>query len=120
MTITFQRHPGAKYLELGGGSRPFLHPRCQGGEDVCVDVRPCQDAEGRPTVDFIADLNEPLALTTGEFDGVLSVYALEHLSWRKVRSFLKEVCRVLRPGGKAVFVTANTEAQIRWTCRTRR
>lgn len=100
--IEFHVPPGTKILELGGGNNP--HPQ----STVRVDVRP------GPHTSFVCDFNDPLPIATGEFDVVYSQYCLEHLSWRKVRQFLGECCRVLKPGGKAVFVTANTEAQIEW------
>lgn len=95
-----------KVVELGGGANPMLQPN--------VDCRACYDAQGRPTVDIQADFNEPLPLGDKDFDGVLCRYALEHVSWRRVRPFLAEVFRILRPGGKAIFLVPNTEAQLRW------
>jgi predicted SAM-dependent methyltransferase len=104
--IELKLHPGQRYIELGGGAHPLIRPN--------VDVRPCYDAQGNPTVDFTADFNEPLLITSEEWDGVFSHFVLEHISWRKVPQFLKEVFRILKPGGKAVIVTANTPAQIKW------
>lgn len=112
MAITLRSRPEDILLELGGGANPVLKPRCQGGKDVCIDSRLCYDAEGKQTVDIQADLNEILPLQSDEFDGVFSQYLLEHLSWRKVRQFVQEMSRVLKPGGRCVAVTANTEAQM--------
>jgi predicted SAM-dependent methyltransferase len=97
---------GPKVLELGGGAAPMFHPN--------VDVRPCFDANGHPTVDFTADFEKPLPITSDEWDGVLAKYVVEHLSWRSVARFIAEVHRITRPGGIAVFITANGEAQMRW------
>ena len=112
--LTVNKRPDEVYLELGGGANPVLKPRCRGGTDVCVDVRPCVDAGGESTVDFTADFNDPLPIQDGEFHGVLCQYALEHVSYRRVPGLLKEVCRVLKPGGRVVFVVPNTEAQLDW------
>lgn len=98
--IELKTRPTDRLVELGGGDNPRLRPN--------VDCRP------GPNVDLIADFNKPLPLPDGDFDGVFSQYALEHVSWRNVRGFLKEVCRILRPGGKAAFVVPNTEEQMRW------
>ena len=91
--------PGQRVCELGGGDRPIFRPN--------VDVRPM------PTVDLVADFEKPLPMYTGEWDGVMGHFCIEHLSWKKVRGFISEVHRILRPGGIAVFVTANLLEQCR-------
>lgn len=97
---------GAKIIELGGGANPQFRPN--------VDTRACYDAQGNQTVDFTADFNEPLPISDNEWDGVFARFVIEHLSWRKVPTFLAEVLRILKPGGKVVIITANTEAQLKW------
>jgi len=96
--------PGDKVLELGGGDRPQFHPN--------LDVR-----EG-PSVDIVCDLNEPLPIEQESYDGIFSMYLIEHLSWRRVRGFIGEVHRILKPNGICVFVTANILEQcklaIKW------
>ncbi len=104
--IQLKTKPTDKVIELGGGANPLIRPNC--------DVRWCQDANGNQTVDFLADFNEPLPIQSDEWDGVFSQYALEHISWRKVKQFIREVYRILKNGGKAVFVVPNTEAQLKW------
>jgi predicted SAM-dependent methyltransferase len=85
---------GEAVIELGGGERPLFHPN--------VDVRP------GPGVDIVADLGEPLVmLASHQYDGVFSRFSIEHISWRKVRGFIGEAHRILKPGGIAVFITAN-------------
>ncbi len=91
---------GARVLEIGGGLAPSYHPN--------LDVRP------GPGVDVVHDLSKPLPFEWGSFDGVYSKYSLEHISWRAVPGVLKEVFRVLAPGGTAVFVVPNTVAQMDW------
>ncbi len=88
-----------KILELGGGN--------------CPQFRPNLDIRAEPNVDIVADLNEPLPIQNEEWDGVYSSYQLEHLSWRKIKDFLKEVYRILKPGGTAVFITADLLEQAR-------
>lgn len=104
--ITLKTNPGQKVLELGGGANPLIRPN--------VDCRYCTDANGNQTVDFTADFNEPLPITSDEWDAVFSRFVVEHLSYRKVPQFLSEVFRIIKPGGKVVIVTANTPAQIEW------
>jgi predicted SAM-dependent methyltransferase len=96
-SLPFQQ--GHKVIELGGGQKPIFRPN--------LDIRAC------PEVDIVADLNEPLPVKNDEWDGVFCSYLWEHLSWRKISNFLKEVNRIIRPGGVAVFVTPNSEAQMR-------
>lgn len=91
---------GAAVIELGGGDRPAFRPN--------VDSRPM------PTVDVVADLGQRLPLEADQYDGVFSHYAIEHVSWRQVRTLIAEAFRILKPGGTAVFVTANLAAQARY------
>lgn len=98
--------PGARVIELGGGAMPQWHPN--------VDVRYCFDAARTPTVDFTADFGQPLPIQSAEWDVVFSRYAIEHISWRLVAGFIGELARILVPGGTAMIVTANAEAQLRW------
>lgn len=98
--------PTVRVIELGGGASPQWHPN--------VDVRQCFDAAGNPTVDFTADFGQPLPIMSDEWDVVFSRYAIEHISWRLVSGFISEVARILKPGGTAVVITANAEAQMQW------
>ncbi len=82
-----------RVVELGGGDVPVYHPN--------VDIRP------GPKVDIVADLNERLPFKDGEWDGVFSQFLMEHLKLSRVRPFLGEVHRILRPGGMAIIITAN-------------
>jgi predicted SAM-dependent methyltransferase len=91
---------GAKVLEIGGGDAPSYHPN--------LDVRPGAG------VDVVHDLSNPLPFHHATFEGVYSKYSLEHVSWRLVPGVLREVLRVLKPGGAAVFVVPNTVAQMKW------
>lgn len=83
----------AKIIELGGGKSPLYHPNV--------------DLYWAPQVDIVADLNYPLPISSEIYDGIYCQYALEHLSWRKVKGFIKECHRILKPGGKSIFITAN-------------
>ena len=112
--IRFEVNPLDRYLELGGGGNPCLKPECQGGNSVNVDVRMCHDQEGRQTVDVVADLGQPLPLGGDHFNSVVSFFCLEHLRYDRVVPLLRECHRVLKGGGKAVFVIPNTEAQAKW------
>lgn len=90
---------GDKVLEVGGGDRPSF--------------RPNMDCRQLPTVDIVADLNEPWPVNNETYDGVFGMYIIEHVSWRRVRQFIGESYRVLRPTGIAVMITANLLEQAR-------
>ena len=100
--MNLKKNPSDRILELGGGDNP--HPSC----DINVDVRPGDK------VHFVADFNKPLPIKDEDFNGVFSQFVIEHLSWRSVKTFLKEVFRIVKAGSDVFFITANTEAQIKW------
>lgn len=104
--IQFNIKPGSKVIELGGGECPQFRPN--------VDVRQCFGPDGNPTVDFTANFDGPLPIKSEEWDAVFAHFVIEHISWRSVRLFISEVFRILKPGGKAIMITANTEAQMKW------
>lgn len=104
--VQLRTKPGEKILELGGGAMPVVRPN--------ADVRQCYDPQGNPTVDVVCDFEKPLPFPTSEYDGVFSKFVVEHLSWRVLPAFLKEVARITKTGGKFVIVTANTEAQLKY------
>jgi glycosyltransferase involved in cell wall biosynthesis/predicted SAM-dependent methyltransferase len=88
----------SKSVELGGGETPRFHPN--------VDVRKV------PGVDIVLDLESPpYPLEAGAFNHVYCSYALEHISWRKVKDVLKEMLRILAPGGKAELIIPNLQEQ---------
>ena len=89
-----------KVIELGGGTIPMFRPN--------LDVRAAEN------VDIVADFNEKLPLEDKLYDGIFSKFCIEHLSWRKVLFFMQECARILKDGGTAVFITANTERQMEW------
>lgn len=87
-----------KCLEIGGGSRPLLHPN--------MDVRAI------PGVDLVWNLSEfPWPVDDESIDTVVGIYVAEHIAWPVFDAFIKEIQRILKPGGKAVFLTSNLEAQ---------
>lgn len=83
-----------KVLEIGGGSRPLFHPNI--------------DMQKLPTVDIVHNLEEfPYPFKDDEFDGILGMYIIEHISWRKVKQFIRELYRILKYGGKIILLTSN-------------
>jgi SAM-dependent methyltransferase len=111
---TFQRHVAAyalcagllpadaRVLDLGcgaGHSYDRLAPRETVGVDLDAGALAGQDRETH-----VADMRD-LPFEDGAFGAVLSVQSLEHVP--DGAAVLREVRRVLAPGGVAVFVTPN-------------
>lgn len=99
MQYNFPFPQNSNVIELGGGTKPYFRPN--------LDVRAAEN------VDIVADFNKPLPIEDNQYDGIFSSFCIEHISWRKVFSFLKECYRIVKPGNKVVFLTANTEEQIK-------
>jgi SAM-dependent methyltransferase len=110
---TYQRHvaayrvcapllPDGRVLDLGcgtGHSYRELSPRVSVGVDLDPAVLTGQERE---TV--AADMRS-LPFADGSFASVISVQSIEHVP--DPESVLREVVRVLEPGGRAVLVTPN-------------
>ena len=98
-----------RVLDVGSGSGEFaqaLAERLPSAEYVGVDVslRAVVEAQalGRPGR-FIAADAERLPFADASFDGVLSLYALEHFA--RPQAVLAELARVLAPGGILALVS---------------
>jgi SAM-dependent methyltransferase len=99
--------PTDKVCELGGGSNPMF---CRSGGvnrliGDNVDIRP------EPGVDIVANLENPLPIASEVYDLVFSKYSIEHINWRKVKDHVKEIYRILKPGGRVFILTANLYEQ---------
>jgi SAM-dependent methyltransferase len=110
---TYQRHvatyrmcapllPSGRVLDLGcgvGHSFEELAPRETVGVDLSADALQGQERETH-----VADMRA-LPFADASFASVLSVQSIEHVP--DPSSVLREVVRVLEPGGTAIFVTPN-------------
>ncbi len=110
---TFQRHvaayveaatllPEVRTLDLGcgaGHSYDRLAPRETVGVDLDAGALQGQDRETH-----VADMRR-LPFGDASFEAVLSVQSLEHVP--DGAAVLREVRRVLQPGGVAIFITPN-------------
>lgn len=83
------------------GVSQFLQKR--GHEVVSADIH--FDEKPLPNDCIELDLNEALPFVDNSFDGVVSIETIEHLEnpW----FFLREVSRVLKPGGYVIITTPN-------------
>src|SRR6185295_18305937 len=73
----------------------------------CLDINERAFVLGDPRVRFTRhDVAEPLPFPDAHFDQVFSVEGIEHFDspW----TFVSELCRVLKPGGRLFVSTPNT------------
>lgn len=105
MSIIDYKNPTAKFtkpLELGGGDKPHFHPN--------IDVRAMNGVDTVFDFDTL-DGTTKLPIEDGAHDLVFCQYAIEHISWRRVDFFIREIFRVLAKDGAAQVITANTFEQ---------
>jgi 2-polyprenyl-3-methyl-5-hydroxy-6-metoxy-1,4-benzoquinol methylase len=97
---------GTRVLDAPCGAGALSLALVENGFDVtALDL----DASARAVLGarlLLADLNGPLALADARFDLVCSTEGIEHLE--SAFAFLRELRRVLRPGGTLLLTTPNT------------
>lgn len=100
--------PDASLLDLGCGTPPGFLLRCtcagRTGLDSCVqeaDIRAARD-QGLTILSHDLQADTPLPFADARFDLITMAAVLEHLSAERAPGLLRDVHRVLKPGG--VFV----------------
>jgi ubiquinone/menaquinone biosynthesis C-methylase UbiE len=103
--------PGTRALELGCGTGIFLERVAASGAGLSgLDLSHDLLARARERVRSLANVRlvrgnaEGLPFPGGAFDAVYGSSVLHHLD---LPASLREACRVLRPGGRAVFTEPN-------------
>ena len=86
-------------------------------KEVLADVKAALDKESTRLVRFAVATADDLDFGDGFFDVVVSVMVLHHIE--KLQPALKEMARVLRPGGTLVIVDYKPEASHQLEFRTR-
>jgi len=99
--------PGARVLDIGCGVGMYTARLAGAGAravGIEVEWARAREARGRG-LDVAAAVGEALPLADGSVDAVLLHEVLEHVA--DDRRTVREVCRVLRPGGRAVIFVPN-------------
>jgi ubiquinone/menaquinone biosynthesis C-methylase UbiE len=93
---------GEQVLEVGCGAGHLTKRLAERGVDIFgIDANPqASDVSGTDRVRTMQA--EDLDFDDGSFDVIISVHALEHLP--ALEAALTEMARVLRPGGRALFI----------------
>jgi SAM-dependent methyltransferase len=105
----FQGAAPGKILDVPSGHGAFAREllKLGYGDIECLDIDAGSFALKDPRVHFVRhDVADPLPYPDGHFDYVFSIEGIEHLEspW----TFAKELCRVLKPGGRLFLSTPNT------------
>jgi SAM-dependent methyltransferase len=103
-----QPHP-RRILDFGSGVGDFTKILCAtyGGATVAgADILPRPQSIPASVDWYEADLNAPLPVPDASFDLIFAVEVIEHLE--NTRQVLRELYRLLAPGGVAILTTPNT------------
>jgi len=105
----FRGAPAGRILDVPAGHGAFAQELLRMGYDDidCLDIDAVSFALRDPRVRFKQhDVINPLPFPDNHFDYVFSIEGIEHFEnpW----SFTKELCRVLKPGGRLFISTPNT------------
>jgi len=123
------RNKRLRVLDVGTGfgiNVAFLSRRLQKGseiwtvdpsKEVLADVKANLGGEGSSRVNFVEASADDLDFGEGFFDVVVSVMVLHHIE--KLQPALKEMARVLKPGGRLIIIDYKPEASHELEFRTR-
>jgi 2-polyprenyl-3-methyl-5-hydroxy-6-metoxy-1,4-benzoquinol methylase len=105
--------PGERLLDVGCGNGAFLRRAAEKAEVMGIDgsrfaQRHCQRLGLDVRLGRIADFSDGFA---DRFDTVCAFQLLEHIY--DVRSFLADVVKVVRPGGRLIIAVPNNEPFMR-------
>jgi predicted SAM-dependent methyltransferase len=97
IVANYLKQTGFKGLQVGCG------PHCHYG---WMNT----DTVGTPEIDFPLDIEKSLPFPNGALDAIYGSEVIEHIPREKVRPFLQEAYRVLRPGGVLRLTTPDLKA----------
>lgn len=105
----FQRHvpTDATVVEIGAGYCEFIN-HIQAGRKIAVDLNPDTRVHAGPDVTVITSSTSRIEdLADGAADIVFASNFLEHLSREEILATLREVHRLLKPGGRFLILQPN-------------
>ena len=105
----FRGTPKGRILDVPAGHGAFARELLDlGYDDIdCLDINAGAFGLVDPRVRFTQhDVADPLPFPDAHFDHVLSIEGIEHFENPWI--FVKELCRVLKPGGRLIITTPNT------------
>jgi methionine biosynthesis protein MetW len=113
MIALCESHPGATLLDLGCGDGEFtarVSEQVRAAKIIGIDIMPENliAARTRGIIGIEADLNAALPVNDETIDVVIASNVIEHVYDTDL--FVKEMYRVLRPGGYAIVSTPNLAA----------
>jgi glycogen(starch) synthase len=104
----FGRAPRRRILDVGGGYGRMAGPLSQDHDVVLCDISQemLEEARGRwPALELVQADARQLPFADSEFDAMLAIDLMAHLP--NLEEGLRELARVVRPGGAVVFDTTN-------------
>ena len=93
-------------LELGSGYGEFIN-QIEAREKSAIDINPESSRHVSPSVKFYAASVTQIPLAEASVDVVFASNLLEHLERHQILDCLREVRRVLRPGGRILLLQTN-------------
>lgn len=99
--------PGVKVLDLGcgrGGVMERLHPLADLTVGVDADMASLREHRAQD-ISRVQAMAEKLPFPSDSFDLVICSWVLEHLT--EPEKAFREIARVLKPGGRFIFLTPN-------------
>lgn len=80
------------------------------GADISEEaIKYCKESYVQDNLQYAVAKAEDMPFSDGQFDAVVSFETLEHIDEIKQKAFIREVRRVLRPGGLLIISTPNKE-----------
>lgn len=115
---TVQLAPGRTVADLGAGTGKFLPSLLATGADI-VAIEPVQEMRAQLAADYpqlrcIAAAAEAMPLDDAALDAVVCATAFH---WFATPAALREIHRVLRPGGRLGLVWNVRDTQVDWVAR---
>lgn len=111
MLANLQAKIDGKYLDIGCGTANYTNAYIEQGFHFTgaePSDRMITEARSKhPHINFIQTKAESLSFDDATFDGATGTFTLHH--WDDMQTGLTQLCRVLKPGARAVFLSFTPE-----------